>query len=718
MNKRPLLLLICACLTFLGFGGGIYEYWDLISQEYDTSNQSRELSIETYARIAESFSDAGKMDELRELVDEARVLKMIDFYVLQKDEKPIWWGTYSGKLDGLDLKFVPTRLFKVERSEDVSFMTLELQDGSMLTMGINKDINAFRVNYFKKYAYLMIKQIFSANLIVIFVFLYFIKDIVSLVDRFRVKGARSFEGIKTNSREAELFMRGLSGYEEHILSLKQENTALATQVLPSLKKEILSGKKPPYDFDCTLVRTDINNFSHIYNTHDVTTLMGIINQFFTEATHVISRYSGLVHEFVGDEIIFYFKDEDHDDSFVTALSAIRDIGEIATRFNRKTLKEQGYPFTVKSSLAHGRLRFGPLVNGYSIAGSTLIETVRILAHVKEKEGNVVYFDDRHSPRLEKICAFEEATRVQMKGFSGERRLMTYQGHKNLADVMTGLSMETAGELYYYGSDQALVQILRNLRDGMSSIQHGVFLRSVRSLRRIRITQSAPEVTEELCLLLEALANEGIDELGASKTWTKFSSAVMLVTNLVPKAHCNRSLDTRLSRFLGTPNRRAVANLLEALSYVRQESEEGFFEKLFEHEDNRVAANALVQAGQVEVSARVIKQLKRMLVTRADGPIASALYAIGEIAKFHHKNDPVYFNTQTDLLALVEKVPDYVLNESQMVRRQALLAIKKVGDSKVVAEVWSLATEGKVPKSEVEEHLGLPVSPVEETRRAA
>ena len=76
--------------------------------------------------------------------------------------------------------------------------------------------------------------------------------------------------IKTRSRETEIFAQGLIGYEASVEALKERNERLDRQVLPSLKKEVLSGKTPPYDFDCTMVRTDINNFSTIYNTHDVT----------------------------------------------------------------------------------------------------------------------------------------------------------------------------------------------------------------------------------------------------------------------------------------------------------------------------------------------------------------------------------------------------------------------------------------------------------------
>ena len=93
----------------------------------------------------------------------------------------------------------------------------------------------------------------------------------------------------------------------------------------------------------------------------------------------------------------------------------------------------GYPFTVKSSLAHGRVRFGPLVNGFSLAGSVLIETVRILSHIVEKEGNVIYFDSSHLNWISALFTVEESLQTQLKGFHGTRTLFACRSRKTLIE---------------------------------------------------------------------------------------------------------------------------------------------------------------------------------------------------------------------------------------------------------------------------------------------
>ena len=54
-----------------------------------------------------------------------------------------------------------------------------------------------------------------------------------------------------------------------------------------------------------------------------------------EVSHIVARYEGLVHEFVGDEVIFYFKDDDCKNSFMTALAAVFEINQAAARVSAK-----------------------------------------------------------------------------------------------------------------------------------------------------------------------------------------------------------------------------------------------------------------------------------------------------------------------------------------------------------------------------------------------
>src|SRR5690606_15605838 len=122
------------------------------------------------------------------------------------------------------------------------------------------------------------------------------------------RGPRAFGPGTATSKEAEMLVRGMAAYDARAARLESERELFRWQVLPSLRNELMSGREPPYSFACTLVRTDINNFSGIYNRHPVEEFTATINEFFTDVSHIIARYGGYVHEFVGDEVIYYFKD--------------------------------------------------------------------------------------------------------------------------------------------------------------------------------------------------------------------------------------------------------------------------------------------------------------------------------------------------------------------------------------------------------------------------
>ena len=110
------------------------------------------------------------------------------------------------------------------------------------------------------------------------------------------------------------------------------------------------------------------------------------------------------------------------------------------------------------------------------------------------------------------------------------------------------------------------------------------------------------------------------------------------------------------------------------------------------DDNRVAANALVHEGLREISPFVVKRLRKMMRSREALRVSSALYALGEVAVHHKKRDSVYFSTRTDFQNLLQEIPRYVFHEDERVRRQALVAARKIADQQIAKAIWVLAKE--------------------------
>lgn len=683
-SKKPLLLILAVSILA---AFSVYNYIGQINVWKDSFALhvlQREKHLEAYLEMSEALAKAGHYDDISHRLERARKERFIDFYILQYKGEPVFWGP-NDRLDALNIGYV--RLNEPVIEEKFTLYSLPLDDDHVLTAGIYKNVDAYLDLSLKEFRATMLEELLFFSGIALAVFAYYIRDILAILRQFRSGKARDYSRIKAKSRESDMILSGLAGYEQAVHSLILQNETLGNQVLPSLKKEILSGKKPPYDFACTLVRTDINNFSQIFHTHDVSVFMGEINEFFKEVSHAVARYKGMVHEFVGDEVIFYFKDEDHPNSFATAVSAVRDINSVAERFHRRTLRAHGYPFTVKSSLAHGTMRFGPLVNGFSLAGSILIETVRILSQVVEKDGNVVYFESAHLSKAEDILDVQAAGEVKLKGFTGKKTLYCYRSHKPLHLILENLTEENVDQLTYYRNDSDLAETLRFFKGAYASISLPVLLRAIQVLRSFVVTQSDGSPALELIEWLETM-KKSLTHSSASRVEKRvtrlISAASMLFINLVPRDVFSNELDARLSKFMKMNDKRIVANVLEVLTHFKSETEPEFLKSLIDHENNRVAANALVHEGQRSLDPAIIKYLAKMLSSKDDSTVASGLYVLGELAGYHRKRDIVYYSTQLEFLRLVRDLPGFVnINHGQVVRRQALIAAKKADDTAVI-----------------------------------
>lgn len=650
--------------------------------DYRQHRFKKEDAVSALSKLGYELGQNEKWDDLRKELETARQADLIDFYVLQKQGHATWFGEAHDDLEKVDIAYDEANGQKVFKNE-TTFETTNIGQDYRLTIGVDQTAEEYVASRSSEMRNMIIEEAFYSFLIVFVVGLWALRDLVLVVREMKRGKKANLKKLRTRSAESEVFLRGMTGYTQAIEDLELENHKLGRQVLPSLQKEIHSGRKPPYDFYCTMVRTDINRFSTIYNTHNVTEFMETINRFFDEVSRTVARYGGLVHEFVGDEVIYYFKDDEHENSFAVALSAIRDINVIAERFHLQTLESRGYPFTVKSSLSHGKVRFGPLVNGFTIAGSVLIESVRILSYINERDENVVYFDGVHSARVKPVISSEERLVVTLKGYSHETRLYQYLSHEPLDSRLASLSRETVQDLTLYRSNADLVAILKDLRSHASQRPVVVTLSAITLLREPYLASSTDEIAAAIVDWIAELQTK--IEADSSLDLKKIVSAVtMLFMNLVPKSEVKPEQIRLVKSLLTSTDDRVVANALEVLTYFEVQHKESKVEKM--RLDNlRINANAIVQEG----SADLMKVMKRLRVVFKSGKppeLASALYAIGELAAHHRAQDPAFYAQQTEFLNMIQSLEGYAQHLTVSVRRQAMIAARKAADPAVIEAI--------------------------------
>lgn len=675
----------------------IYDYYSnvlILSSRYNKSLAKRVNRLNEEALVAKLYYTARPdARELSEFLESRRHLESLDFWALVGPTQEIV-KTSIAPTEMTAFQFdlhTPNTSISSPSSKKYFYAVEHISDGSSLVVGLRQAKEEFIETQFSKVQFTLVRYLIGLCALSFAVFAFYFRDIQQSIREVSRGGRKSFGKIQTHSREAEILIRGLESYDQRTGHLKQEKELLIWQVLPSLRTELMSGRTPPYEFDCTLVRADINNFTKIYNENPVEPFTSTIHEFFTDVSHVVARYHGLIHEFIGDEVIFYFKDENCGNSVLAALSAIRDIHSVAERYNEMTLGQRGYPFTIKSTFAHGRLRFGKFVNGYNIAGPSLIETVRILSHVHEKDGNVIVFDARHLDAIEDAYITKPYATVHLKGFQGEKHLVACLSRRHSIEEMLTPSQSTERGtppefLRYCRSDDDIASMLTWAKKASQSQKPdytAVIMELISVIRQVPVTQTNGIPQQ----LLISWIDELLIEANGPFSLRVLPTLIRLAQNLFPKSQYSRDLDQVLRTALTFRDPRVVANAVETLAHFQTDYEPNIGELLARHTDNRITANAIIYEGLHEISSSIIKKLRTMLTSKSAAEIASGLYAYGEISLHHRSKDPVYYRTQVQFQKLSVILIRLVQHDDAKVKRQLFSAVKKVGDDSLTESIW-------------------------------
>lgn len=609
---------------------------------------------------------------------------LVDFFILRKNGIILVAGNAAGPDDNI-------HFIEESTTESFRFPSYELhtvQNGQYhLDIGYKRSYMAFLRGYFQGQVVSIIFQLAMVALIVFGVSRRNISSLINVSRRFLTKGQSRGDRTQGESKESSIILKGIRGYEEKISSLSAEHSLLKNQVLPSLRKEMALGKEPPYSFACTLVRTDINNFTSICDTYGLEHFTIVINEFFDGVSHIVSRYNGLIHEFIGDEVIFYFKDEDCESSAATAITALRDINRLADRIHEKTTGTFNYPFRIKSSLSYGTMFFGKRVDGFGISGEPFIESKRILSLISEKEENTVLYPEAVKKKIELIVRDRFWKTVELTGMSEPRVLYSYLSHPPISWLLMARNVESFARLSVYRSDDDIRTIFRFLHDQYAVVPIDLTLQLLAQLKAFKVTQDDQDVQDSYLQLVGKL--QELASTDAGETARVLSSALML-------APCLFSVDAFRTRAkpvfiacLEVDDRRVIANVVEVFSQLDTGATDRVFQQLIERTDNRIAANALVKEGRSQWSRKVARRIRAMLKNSDPLFNASALYAIGEIALYLRHEDHASYHANDELQTFIRRAEVLSTNSNQLVRRQAMRTLFKAGNS---AALTRLANE--------------------------
>jgi class 3 adenylate cyclase len=649
-------------------------------------------STDTYSSVGQILLSQGSVSDLDVKLARAMSANEIHFYSIRRDGRDLIYANSAGADDQVQIANQPGT-FETDR-----YRYTVVQSGDyQLAVGHKKAFSDYVMFHLTNHVPIMLFDIFMTVISAFSISLICFRDLRQILKRIATRGATRGDLSLAKSSETLTLVRGLSGFESQAETLKSEKDTFRSQVLPALRRELESGKKPPYEFACTLVRTDINNFTQTFMSEKRSDFMASINEFFVGVTHLVSRYNGSVYEFVGDEVLFYFKDEDHESSSATAIAALRDIHKLSLKLSEKT-EEHGYSFKIKSSIAHGLLRFGPLVDAHALAGPPLIETVRMLAHVHEKSENTVLFDESMSDVVTDLCRSRRHQVVMLKGLSGARALVTLEAFTPLSLHLRQQDKKSLKLATYYRDDEDVCEILKFVTEQYGKVASTELNHLVSLFRQYTVAKTSPEVRRAYidCLMTLSHAHDNNE-----KDVFLYASLVSAANHILTTTEWNGEVRNAMYGCLSHPNRRVVANALDIFATFEPEAGEKIFADLAKSGDNRIEANSLIKEAKRSWKKKTAQWLKTMLKAPTPYSKASALYALGEIAKHFKETDPVAFSSDADLQELLEMIPKLTDHANAMVRRQALSALGKAGlaaaaEASVKADASAVAQSNVVP----------------------
>ncbi|MDR3608633.1 MAG: hypothetical protein P4M08_14820 [Oligoflexia bacterium] len=665
---KPSFLVALAVTFTVGYGlsSMAYLFFSNLSFYDDNFSKSRKLRIVDELDLGTNLLKHDEVEGLRTQLASAHRARDIDFYLLKRKDEPLFFDDTRHDFGKLSVSFVPNQ---IRTGDEFSYGTIAVGD-YLLVAGVYEG----RWHYLKT-ALLDSLRDFVIDMVIVALMLcgisiYFFKDIRRIIKAIRQRDAKEINrlrGAKSATHEAAVITEGLRAYQSQLTASTHERENLRKNVRHSVRRELDSGRAPPYQFECVMVRTDINNYSTLYLTQPTEPFIAVIDELFTKASAVVERYGGYVTDFVGDEIIYYFKESEHENAAAVALSAIRDIHQIASDLDQKIRAlPNGYDFKVKSAMAQGSLRFGPQAGGLALSGGVFVETVRILSQIDEKQQNSVYFPSRLAPRLADVCISELKKTVALRGVAGETEIHAVTQYALYHRAVR--EEDNVRSVQFFRGDADLCAALEDIAKPQTAERRA---KTIRSLRVIGTPSLDPEVRDRYIDTFLAVVQEG--------DLVSMASLLSVAKQIVAVELYDEHMRRVFERGLGSKHRRVVANAIDALIYYEPTVPNLIIENIRRHAynnaDNRVIANVWIQQGLVKLNETVIAGLRKMVRSPEFLFRASGAFAIGELARHYRSENRPCFETHFPFHELLAELVPLLQDENESVRRQSKRALE-------------------------------------------
>ncbi|MEK2643741.1 adenylate/guanylate cyclase domain-containing protein [Bdellovibrio sp. BCCA] len=645
-NKRKSVVLMIVATFWIGYvAASSAQFYlnvkDIVVKEIQKRQRNMQFVQESFVSllISENYS------VLKDRLESARALYLIDFYIIKKNDEVIEWYNNLNNLAGINKKYLTFN--QIIEVNGLAYRTLKIQD-TTFTVGVFEDKERIMWKTAETMLSLLLRDLFIVTLIVAVISYLFLKDIINLSKILSSRSREDIANIKTTSVEAETILKASMGLEGERVRLEQLSETYGETVGPAIRHELKSGREAPYSFAATLCRIDLNGYTQMFLEKDDKYVTTILNQYFARAREVIERHGGLIYQFVGDEIVFLFKDEIAPDlsSESLAIACIRDLFYEATIIEKNLPAEANHYFKLKGSFAKGTMRFTRLDEGHALSGLPLIESVRLLSLIDDKSHQVLTFFQEASPSAEGLAFIFDRKVNQLKGFKEESMLCRSRDFNSIEWVFESNMWE---RLAYFRSDEHMLFVLKKVRLMAVTRRDDDIVRMLTALKYHRFEKTTQEIVSEAEMTLTSFLRGEEEGLLSTKA---LSAVVSLLGRIIPKDLWSTTLQDSVVRLLEHKDPRVQANAIMVLGRYGFPARK-IWENMFSS-NNRVAADTIVEVAKQQLNSDVWDALHRLLNSAHPTHKKSGEYALETIIKYYQDTDPVYLKTNPILAKMLAK----------------------------------------------------------------
>ena len=399
---------------------------------------------------------------------------------------------------------------------------------------------------------------------------------------------------------------------------------------------------PAQNFDAIVVRIELNGHTQVFLEKKSELVCPLLNEYFSRAHDIIQRYGGISHQQIGDEIIFYFKDESPGTAAL-ALSCVRSLVELAQKIEQSLAKTEEPYFKVKACLAPGVLHLLSLASGTALTGLPFIETANLLSHFDDKSKNLVCFYSKSHHGFSFLCDVENFRDSVLRNFREPATVARVTQFRDQKSFLTRKSFQSAA---YFRADQDIQQMVEYFSENLSFETEENFFLAFRFVRNLQFKTATPELVDAVTHLLQSALQRNKENWVSDRG---LASAISIVKHIVPQSMVTEELIEIISQGLEHSDPRICANAIAALGELQENSV--YLKSYIHSNNNRVSSEALLAAGKENLTAELVGKIETQFHSKNPLHQASAAYVSQSLIAHYRSLDEEFYQNSPELQSL-------------------------------------------------------------------